>query len=55
MIPGRQFAGEITLTARLDVDGDPMSRGPEDLQGAAVETVQPGTSGIEIVLGRGNP
>jgi len=53
MIPGRKFAGAITLTARIDQDGDPMSRGAEDLQGAALETVQPGTTGIEIVLAAG--
>jgi len=54
MIPGRKFAGPITLTARFDLDGNPMSRAPEDLQGAAADAVQPGTGGIEIVLGSGS-
>jgi hypothetical protein len=54
MIPGRRFEGAITLTARLDTDGNASSSGPNDLQGAAPSTVQPGTTGIEIVLAGGS-
>jgi hypothetical protein len=44
------FAGPVLLTARLDSDGNAMSRTPGDLQGAAREAVSPGASGVEIVL-----
>jgi len=54
MIPGRKFTGPITLTARFDLDGNPMSRAAGDLQGAAADAVQPGAGGIEIVLGSGS-
>jgi hypothetical protein len=52
MIEGRPFTGPIQLSARIDADGDPASRGPTDLAGIADATVEPGASGVEIVLTR---
>lgn len=51
MIPGRSFDGPITLTARVDLDGDPISRDPDDLTAAAPSPLQPGATGIDLVLG----
>ena len=51
MIQGREFAGPITLTARLDRDGNPLTREPGDLTGAAAGPVAPGTAGVAISLG----
>ncbi len=53
MIPGRRFEGEIALSARLDRDGNPMTRDPSDLSGATSGPVQSGATGVEIVLKRG--
>lgn len=50
MIKARPFAGSIQLTARLDLDGNAMSRSPGDLQGSARGAHAPGDSGVEIVL-----
>jgi hypothetical protein len=53
MIQGRPFAGPITLTARLDGDGNAMTREPTDLSGGVEGPIQPGASNVEIVLKRG--
>jgi len=53
MMPGRRFEGDIALSARLDRDGNPMTRDPSDLAGAVAAPVQPGASDVEIVLKRG--
>jgi hypothetical protein len=53
MIQGREFAGPVTLTARLDRDGDPLTRGADDLYGAAAGPVAPGSTGISIRLEAG--
>ena len=50
MIQGREFAGPVTLTARLDRDGNPLTRGPDDLYGSAAGPVAPGSTGISILL-----
>lgn len=50
MLPGNSFRGEIQLSARLDRDGNPMTRLPGDLQGSASRIVAPGAQGVEIVL-----
>jgi len=47
-----QFTGPISLTARLDADGT-ATAGPGDLLGAASGTVEPGATGVDIVLGGG--
>jgi len=51
MIQQMPFEGPITLSARLDSDGDAISRAPGDLMGAATGgPVAPGATGIRIVL-----
>lgn len=50
MIPGGAFEGPITLTARVDLDGDPTSRDPDDLNAAAPSPLQPGATGVDLVL-----
>ncbi len=50
MIPGRPFEGALSLSARIDRDGNPMTRQPEDLVGDVSGTVEPGASGLEIAL-----
>ncbi len=50
MIPGRAFAGPITLTARLDADGDPLTRAEGDLAAELDAPVQPGAHGLELIL-----
>lgn len=47
MMPGSVFAGEITLTARIDKDGDARP-GPGDIEGML--TVQAGDEGVELRL-----
>ena len=58
MIQTIPFAGEIELSARIDSDGNAMSRQPGDLEGRAAGPVSPGASGVEIaidsVLGEGD-
>ncbi len=49
MIPGRPLAGSVRLTARLDADGDPLSRQEGDLVAEEMR-VAVGSSGIELVL-----
>ena len=53
MMPGRRFEGDIALSARLDRDGNAMTRDPNDLSGTVASPVQPGSTGVEIVLKRG--
>jgi len=50
MIQGVPFAGPIRLTARLDSDGDPLTRGPDDLAAEHPSALAPGTTGIELIL-----
>lgn len=50
MIASMPFAGPLQLSARLDADGDAMTRQPGDLQGAAASPAQPGDTGVAIVL-----
>ena len=51
MMPGARFEGPIRLNARLDVDGNAMTRTAGDLEGALPDTVLPGER-VEIVLDR---
>jgi hypothetical protein len=44
------FEGELRLSARLDGDGNAMSRAAGDLQGSAPRAFSPGALGVEIVL-----
>ena len=54
MIPGMPFAGDIQLTARIDADGDPLTRSPEDLNGGLDKAVRPGGAEVELTLHRGS-
>jgi hypothetical protein len=50
MIQQMPFEGPLQLSARLDTDGNAMTREPGDLQGAAPGMHQPGDAGIAIVI-----
>jgi cytochrome c-type biogenesis protein CcmH len=50
MVQGRPFVGPLQLSARLDADGNATTRSPGDLQGGSAAPVEPGASGIAIVL-----
>lgn len=50
MIPSMTFAGAISLSARLDADGNAMTRGAGDLSSPVVEPLSPGTKGVELRL-----
>lgn len=50
MIPGREFRGPIVLSARLDLDGNPLTREPGGLAAQLDAPVEPGTSDLELVL-----
>ena len=50
MIPTLQFAGDIKLSARLDSDGNAMTKLPGDLVGEAAASLVPGTRGVVLVL-----
>lgn len=47
---GGPFPDEVVLSARLDGDGNAMTRAPGDLEGAATGTVKKGTAGLTIEL-----
>jgi len=49
MIPGLSFEGPLDLTARLDADGNAMTRMAGDFRGALANPVEPGAE-VEIVL-----
>ena len=50
MIPSIPFAGPLRITARLDGDGNAMTREAGDLTGAAVGTYDPGDHGVQVVI-----
>lgn len=50
MIPGTPFTGPFTVVARLDADGNAMTRGPGDWEGRSGAPVKPGER-VEIALG----
>jgi cytochrome c-type biogenesis protein CcmH len=52
MIQAMPFVGPLQLSARLDADGNAMTRQPGDLQGEPPESRQPGETGIAIVIDR---
>lgn len=53
MVPGIPFSGPFIVTARLDRDGDPMTRGDDDLYATVAEPVKAGTEGNHLVLKKG--
>ncbi len=52
MVPNVPFQGPFVVYARLDKDGDPMTRGEDDLYGAVGGEVQSGNLNVEIVLNK---
>jgi hypothetical protein len=50
MVPSMKFEGALTLTARLDSDGNAMTRDPADPNASAPDAVVPGTLGVELQL-----
>ncbi len=54
MISGRPFTGPISLTARIDRDGNPMTRDPGDATAVLAAPVEPGTPDVELRLERPN-
>ncbi len=50
MIPGAPFLGPLDLEARLDQDGNVMSRAPGDLTGPRAVNLSPGATGVKLVL-----
>jgi cytochrome c-type biogenesis protein CcmH len=50
MIKQMPFVGPLQLSARLDADGNAMTRAPGDLQGQASGMHQPGENGVAIVI-----
>lgn len=50
MVPGTPFTGPFILSARLDRDGDPMTRGADDLYATAPGEVRGGQKGLELSL-----
>jgi hypothetical protein len=55
MLEGRPFAGPIVLSARVDADGDPMTRGPEDLVAVSESPLEPGAGAVDLVLAPASP
>lgn len=55
MVPGVPFKGPFVVYARLDKDGDPMTRGPDDLYGAVPDPVNSGVDTANIVLKKRGP
>jgi cytochrome c-type biogenesis protein CcmH len=53
MLPAESFTGKVTVTARLDKDGDATTRGPEDLTGDHRQSPVPvGATRVDIVIDR---
>ncbi len=50
MIPSMKFEGLIDLGARLDADGDAMTRDAGEPRTQESQVVAPGTLGVELVL-----
>ena len=44
------FAGEMLITARVDTDGNAMTRSPGDLQGASATPNAPGDRGVTLLI-----
>jgi len=50
MIPTLQFTGEVQLSARLDSDGNALTRLPGDLSGGLATPLSPGAEGALLTL-----
>jgi cytochrome c-type biogenesis protein CcmH len=53
MMAGTEFTGKVQITARVDRDGEAMSRKPGDLEGTLEATIP--ASGLELVLDKKIP
>ena len=51
MMPGTPFSGPFIVQARIDRDGDPMTKGNDDLYAQAAGPVKGGESDVALVLG----
>ena len=50
MLQAMPFSGPFRLSARVDADGNATTRTPGDLEGRVGRTLQPGDSGVELVI-----
>jgi len=50
MIREMPFTGPMTITARIDADGNATTRDAGDLHGGAPGSHQPGATGVEVVI-----
>jgi cytochrome c-type biogenesis protein CcmH len=50
MMQGTPFQGQVSITVRLDKDGNPITRQPGDLTGEYKNPVKVGSTNIDIVL-----
>jgi hypothetical protein len=50
MIPSMRFEGAISLSARLDADGNAMTRGSGDISSQVEEPLAPGATGVTLLL-----
>jgi cytochrome c-type biogenesis protein CcmH len=56
MMQGTRFAGKITISVRLDKDGNPVTRGAGDLSGEyANNPVEVGANSVNIVIDQSTP
>lgn len=55
MMPDLPFAGPFRVFARLDRDGDPMTKTAEDLYASFEGDVSNGQEGVHLVLNKGVP
>lgn len=50
MMAGRPWSGPISLTARIDRDGNPMTRDPSDPTAELPSPIEPGAADVELRL-----
>ena len=50
MIQSIPFVGPLQVSARVDSDGNAMSRNPGDMSGAATSDVEPGARGVDVTI-----
>ena len=50
MIETLPFEGPVLLSARLDADGEPLTRAPGDLQGRVPGEMLPGATGVILTI-----
>lgn len=50
MIPSMRFEGAISLSARLDADGNAMTRSADDISSPILSSLAPGATGVKLDL-----